>query len=80
MERRSALFLNVLDVVFEDEEVGLAITGEADERLIVILDHALDLLAVFHLHADGSGMLDELLEVFDLFERLLRGASAFALL
>ena len=53
----SAFFLDVLDVVLEDEQVRVAVTSQPDEGLIVILDRPQNFFAVFHLHADGSGIL-----------------------
>ena len=50
--RPRTLFRDVLDVVFEDEQVGLALAGQADEGLVVILDDADHFLAVLQLDAD----------------------------
>jgi hypothetical protein len=43
-------FLNIFDVVLEDEEVGLALASQADERLVVVFDGSGNFLAVLHLH------------------------------
>jgi hypothetical protein len=69
-QRRLTHFLNVFDVVLEDEEIRLALAREADEGLIVVLDGAGDFLAVHHLHAHGRRILDEALEILGLFKRL----------
>src|ERR1035441_9596875 len=74
------LFLDVLDVVFEDEEIGLAIASEANEGLVVILDGARHFLAILHLHAHGRRVLNQLLEVFGFLKRMFRRAPGFCAL
>ena len=66
--------------MFEDEEIGQAVARDADEALVVILDSALHLFAIHHLHPHRRPVLDEFLEVLDLFESLLRRARGFSLL
>src|SRR5262249_52425272 len=68
------LFVEVLDVVLEDEEVWLFFPSEPDERLIVILDHADDFLTIEHFDANRFPAFDQLLEVFGLFECVFRGS------
>src|ERR1017187_1374706 len=66
------LFLDVLDVVFEDEEIGLALARETDEGFVVILDGARHFLAILHLHADGRRVLNQLFEVFGFLKQIGR--------
>src|ERR1039457_4554356 len=74
------LFLNVLDVVFEDEEIGLAGASETNEGLVVILDGARHFLAILHLHADRRRVLNQLFEVFGFLKRMFRCATGFCTL
>src|ERR1022692_904139 len=67
-------FLNVFDVVFEDEKVRFALASQANERLVVIFDGAGDLLAVLHLHSHDGAVLNQLFEVSRLLKRLFRRA------
>ena len=73
-----ALFLEVLDVVLENEEVGLALAGQADEGPVVVFNRAYHFLPILHLHADGRGILNQALEIPDLFKRLFRRAAGFS--
>jgi hypothetical protein len=66
--------------VLEDEEIRLALAGQPDEGVVVILDYAVDLFTVQHFHAHGRRVLDQLLEVLGFLKRGFRGASRFALL
>src|SRR5215831_11167625 len=73
-------FRQIFNVVFENEEVRQTIASNADEALIVILDGALHLFAVEHFHAHRRAVLDQLFEILDLLEGLLRSARGFSLL
>src|SRR4051812_25983235 len=77
---RLALFLDVFDIVLEDEEVRFAVAGEADERLVVIFNHAGHLFTVLHPDTDAGVGLNQLLEILRLLECLLGGARRFSLL
>ena len=72
------LFREVLDVVFENEQVGFTLAGQADEGLVVILDDANHFLSVFQLDSDRRRILDQLFEIFCLFKRLFRRARGFS--
>ena len=67
-------FDEVFDVVLEDEQIRFAVTGEPDEALIVVFDHAGDFLAIGHLDANGSALIDQALQILGLFESLFRRA------
>jgi hypothetical protein len=77
---RLRLFLNVFDFVLEDEQVRLTGSGQADERLVIILDHPDNFFPVHQLDPHRRPVLDQLLEVPGLFERVLGRAPTFALL
>jgi hypothetical protein len=72
------LFLEILDIVLENEQVGLSLAGQPDERLIVILDRTYHFFTAGHLDADRCGPLDQQLEVFGLLEGLLGRAPWFS--
>ena len=72
------LFREVLDVVLEDEKVGFALAGQADEGLVVILDDADHFFSIFQLDPDQRRILDQLFEILCLFKRLFRGARGFS--
>jgi hypothetical protein len=76
----SARFLNVFDIVLEDEEIRFAFARQADERLVVILDGPGNFLAIHHLHAHRRRVIDQALEVFRLFERMFRRARRLSAL
>jgi hypothetical protein len=76
--RTIGLFLQVFDIVLEDEKVGPAVASHADERQVVVFDHSDHFLAIYHFHPDERGVLDQLLEILRLFECLFRGARRFA--
>jgi hypothetical protein len=64
--------------VLENEKVGIALTGEANERLIVILDDPDYLFSIFQFDPDRRRMLDQLFEILGLFKRLFRGACGLS--
>ena len=72
------LFGEVLDVVFENEKVGIPFSRDADETLVVILDDADHFFSIFQFHPDRRRMLDQLFEIFGLFKRLFRRARGFS--
>src|SRR4051794_27568254 len=74
-----ALFLDVLDIVFENEEIGLAVARQADEGLVIVFDDAGDLFAVLQLHPNPGVMFDQLLEILRFLERLLGSTRRFSL-
>src|SRR3954471_14910562 len=71
-------FDEVFNVVLEDEQIRFAIAGEPDEALIVVFDHAGDLFAVGHFHANGSALFNQALQILGLFESLFRRARGFS--
>ncbi len=72
--RTSGNLVQVLDVVFEDEEIRNVRAGDADETLIVIFDGSAHFFAIDQLHAHGNLRFDQTLQVLDLFKGLLRRA------
>jgi hypothetical protein len=66
--------------VLENEEIGLALAGDPDEGLVVILDGSYDFFAAGHLDAHRRCVFDELLQILSLFERLFGRAPGFATL
>jgi hypothetical protein len=74
------LFLKVLDVVLEDEKIRLALAGQPDERLVVILDRPHHFFAAVHLYANRRAALDQQLEVLGFLEGLFGRASRFSTL
>jgi len=66
--------------MLEDKQVGLTFPGDANEGLIVILDHPDHFFSAGHLDPHANAVLDQLLEVFRFLERMFRGARRFALL
>src|ERR1035441_5314484 len=69
-----AAFHQVLDLVLIDKQVGTVFAREPDERVVVILDGARDLLAIGEFHAYGDFRLDQMLEVSHLFKGLFGSA------
>ena len=67
-------FRDVFDVVFENEKVGIPFSGEANEGLVVVFDHADYFFSIFQFDPDRRRMLDQLFEIPGLFKRLFRGA------
>jgi hypothetical protein len=67
-------FLQVFDVVLEDEKVRFSFPGDPNERLIVILNHTYYFFSVRHFYADGRRPVDEMLEVPRFLKGLLRRA------
>ena len=57
--------------MLENEQVGLAVTRNADETLVVVLDNALHCLVIAQLDPNRRFLLDQMLQVFDFLERLL---------
>src|ERR1035438_829549 len=70
--------INRLRYRSENEKVGLPLAGQADERLVVVLDGANHFLSVFHFDADRRRILDQPLEILGLFKRLFRRARGFS--
>ena len=72
----------ILDLVLIDEKVGAVRARQPDERVVVILDGARDLLAIGEFHPHGDFRLDEMPEVSHLFKGLfgsaIPGFSAFS--
>jgi hypothetical protein len=75
-----ARFLNVFDIVLENEKIGRALPRQANERLVVILDCARDFFAIRQLHAYLHGAIDQTLEILHLFKGLLRRARRLSTL
>ena len=73
-----SFFREVLDIVFENKKVGIALTGESNEGLVVILDDADHFFSIFQSDPDRRRMLDQLFEIFGLFKRLFRGACGLS--
>ena len=71
--------VQILDVVLEDEQVGRARSRDANKALIVILDHAAHFLVIAESDADGNSLFDQVFQVLDFFERLLRRPRDFSL-
>ena len=71
-------FREVLDVVLENKQVGIALSGEANERLVVVFDDSDHLFSIFQFDPDRRRMLDQLFEIFGLFKRLFRGACGLS--
>ena len=71
-------FRDVLDVVFENKEIGIALPGDSDEGLVVILDDADHFFSIFQFDPDRRRMLDQKFEILGLFKRLLRGACGLS--
>ena len=71
-------FRDVLDVVFENKEIGIALPGHSDEGLVVILDDADHFFSIFQFDPDRRRMLDQLFEISGLLKRLLRGACGLS--
>src|SRR5436305_11151540 len=72
---RLTLFLKVLDIVLENEKIGFALARQANEGLIVVLDHSRHFFPIRQFHAHRRGVLDQALEIPDLFKRLFRRAA-----
>jgi hypothetical protein len=64
--------------VLEDEEVRLSLSGDADEGLVVILDHPNHFFSVSHFHADGGCPVDEVFEISGFLKGLFRRARGFS--
>ncbi len=56
--------------MFENEKIRLALAGDADERVVVILDDPVDFLVVAQAHAHRDLLLDQMLEVFGFLKRM----------
>ena len=77
----SAQLCEVLDIVLEDEEIGRAFAGQSNKRVVVIFDRSCDFFAVNQFHAHRRAVLDEVLQIADLLQRLFRRPRrSFALL
>ena len=72
----SGRFVQIFDVVFEDEEIGSVFACDADEAMVEIFDDPANDFIVAQFYADTRFYFDQMFEVFDLFESLFRGTRA----
>jgi hypothetical protein len=72
----SAFLDQVLNLVFIDKQIRTVSAGQADKRVIVILDRAGNLFAVGEPHSHRHLGFDQPLEVSHFFEGLFGGAIA----
>src|SRR5450432_2032478 len=68
------LFLQILDIVLEDEKVRFALARDPNERLVVVFDNADHFLAILQFHPHRRGFFDQVLKVLGLLKRLFRCA------
>ena len=68
------IFVEVLYAVFIDEKIGLAIAGDSNDVLIVVLDPAPNFLSIDKFHNNGDPGFREAVNIFGLTKsRLGRG-------
>src|ERR1051326_3277320 len=64
-------FGDVHDVVLEDEQIGIALARQAEHVFVVILNPALDGLAIFQLDGNGSLLFPQIFQVIGLSRGVL---------
>src|SRR5689334_5263899 len=70
-------FVEVFNIVLEQEQIGLAGAGDTDEVRVVELDRSVDFLVIAQTHADRCFLLDQVLQITNLFKSLF-GRFGFA--
>jgi len=71
-----AVLGDVHDLVFEDKQIRSSLTGEAHHILVVVLDPAVDQLAVHKLERNRLLPLSKSLQKIGFFEGIFRGRRA----